>query len=120
MREEFTAEWLPSALAMGVSESQFWNMNPRRLTPYVQADGIRLERANMTAWLCGAYVRDAVASCFCRGVEYPEKPIRITPMSEAEKEEAAEAERQKALDFFRRLEASFKRKEEMKRDRGAD
>ena len=111
---------MPSAIAMGVSESQFWNMNPRRLTPYVKANEIKLERDNTIAWLCGAYVRNAIASCFNRGAEYPEKPIRITPMSEAEKEEAAETERQKALDFFRRLEMSYKRKEEMKNGRGTD
>ncbi len=105
---------------MGVSESQFWNMNPRRLAPYVHADGLRLERQNMVAWLTGGYVRDAIASCFCRGAQYPEQPIRVTPMSEREKEEAAEAERKKALAFFKQLEANFRRKEAMKHGRGAD
>lgn len=114
MREEFAAEWLPNAIAMGVSESQFWNMNPRRLTPYVKADGIRIEKENRIAWMCGIYVRDAIASCLSRDAEYPAKPIRITPMTEAEKEAEAEEERQKAIDFFRRLELSFKRKEETK------
>lgn len=107
-------------MAMGVSESQFWEMNPRRLAPYVRADGLRFERENTVAWLCGAYVRDAIASCLCRGAKYPEKPVRVTPMSEREKEEAAEAERRKALAFFRQLEADFRRKEEMKHGRGAD
>ena len=105
---------------MGVSESQFWGMNPRRIAPYVQADGIRLERQNTVAWLCGSYVRSAIASCFSRGVSYPEKPVRVTPLSEREKEEAAEAEREKALAFFRMLEADFNRKEAMKHGRGAD
>ena len=101
-------------MAMGVSESQFWGMNPRRLAPYVRANGLRLERQNTVAWLTGAYVRDAIASCLCKGARYPEQPTRVTPMSEREKEEAAEAERRKALAFFRQLEASFKRKEAMR------
>ena len=105
---------------MGVSESQFWCMNPRRLAPYVHADGIRLERQNTVAWLTGAYVRDAIASCLCKGAKYPDKPVRVTPLSEREKEEAAEAEREKALAFFRMLEADFNRKEAMKHGRGTD
>jgi hypothetical protein len=105
---------------MGVSESQFWKMNPRRLAPYVQADSIRFERQNTVAWLCGSYVRNAIASYFSRGAHYPEKPPRVTPMTEREKEAAAEAEREKALAFFRMLEADFKRKEAMTNGRGAD
>lgn len=101
-------------MAKGVSESQFWSMNPRRLAPYVRADELRLERQNRVAWLCGAYVRDAIASCLCRGATYPDQPVRVTPMSEREKEEAAEAERKKALAFFRQLESSFRRKEAMR------
>lgn len=105
---------------MGVSESQFWEMNPRRLAPYVQADNMRFERQNRVAWLCGSYVRSAIASCFCRGARYPEQPPRVTPMTEREKEEAAEVERERALAFFRMLEADFNRKEAMTNGRGAD
>lgn len=104
-------------MAMGVSESQFWNMNPRRLAPFVKADQIRLERQNYIAWITGAYIQRAIASCLSRQAEYPEKPERLTPMSEREKEVAAEMEREKAIAFFKSLEASFNRKEAIKNGR---
>jgi hypothetical protein len=105
---------------MGVSESQFWEMNPRLLAPFVRAEQIRLERQNQIAWMTGGYIQRAIAASFSRSAEYPEKPIRITPMTEREKEEEAEYERRKAIEFFRKMEENFKRKEAMSRGRGTD
>lgn len=107
---------------MGVSETEFWSMNPRLLAPFVEADRLRFERMNLGAYLTGAYVRRAVVSCLCRGAEYPEKPCRITPMNDRERQAEAEEQREAALAFFRRLQASakFARREVTAHGGGAD
>ena len=43
---------------------------------------------------------------------YPEKPWRITPMTEAEKRMEADAERQKAIKFFSDMEKRWRAKEQ--------
>lgn len=56
-------------------------------------------------WLQGEYVYEAVRSVVhnyftkkgSKAVWYPEKPYRMTPLTEEEKKAAAEAERQKAI-----------------------
>ena len=55
----YANEWLPHALALGVTEEQFWHMNPRRLKPYIEAFRIKQKRLDESAWLMGAYVYEA-------------------------------------------------------------
>lgn len=92
-RDEIRAEYLPYALAIGISEELFWSLNPRRLKPYIKAEQIRMEKSNRMLYYQGIYVRDAllstVGNMFSKGkpMEYPSEPYRITPRSEEEEEQ---------------------------------
>ena len=82
---------LPTALYIGVPYELFWTLNPHKLEPYYKAEKMRIEaknnRENVTSWLIGISVRDAIASCFSKSHRYPKKPIDLNekPKSDAEK-----------------------------------
>lgn len=75
-------EYLPYALSIGVPEYIFWDLNPKRLKPYVIAEKMRLENLDYDMWKMGIYVRqatlEAVGKCIAGekcGVNYFEKPL---------------------------------------------
>lgn len=104
---------------IGISEAGFWNMNPAKLKPYIEADRLRLESRNYELWLQGVYFFDAISIALSNAfrekgkkpVEYPGKPRRITRETPEEQETRAQAERDKAIAFFQRMEKNFKRRE---------
>lgn len=82
-------------------------MPPRLVKAYREAEKLKLESKNAFEWLQGRYFFDALSvalSNFSAGMankvgkaNYHEKPIRIFPMTEEEKE----AERKKKLEAYR-------------------
>lgn len=90
----------------GMSYDEFWNESIDRLAAYWQAHQFAVESRNQELWLQGVYIRDAIASCFNKKAKYPEKPHRITAMTEAEKE----AENKKKVDRFREQLLEIKRR----------
>lgn len=99
-----------------MSEAQFWDMNPRKLKPYIEADRMRLENRNFELWLQGAYFYDALAAVAANALstkrrkvaEYPKEPKRITPYTPEEKEAIAKREREKAIAFFKNMERTYR------------
>lgn len=71
----------------GMTWQEFWYESLDRLAAYWQAHQFAIESRNQELWLQGLYIRDAIACCFNKKEKYPEKPHRITEMTEAEKEE---------------------------------
>lgn len=75
----------------------YWERSPRLVKAYRDAERIKIENKNTFEWLQGKYFYDALCvalSNFSSGLagkmgkaNYPEKPHRITPMTEEEKEE---------------------------------
>ncbi len=47
---------------MGITEEQFWFMNPRKLKPYIKAYQIEQKQIDEYAWIMGAYVYEAVST----------------------------------------------------------
>ena len=96
----------PYYLMYGMSWDEFWNESLERLTAYWQAHQFAIESRNQELWLQGLYIRDAVACCLNKRAKYPEKPHRITEMTEAEKQEEnrrkVEQLREQLLDIKRR------------------
>lgn len=98
-------------MAIGVTEEQFWHMNPKRLKPYVDADSIRQERKDEEMWRQGSYIFIAVRAAVSNVIlgrksndKYIEKPFyqqakeqRSAEMDEQEKEDRVKA-------FFMALE----------------
>ena len=85
------------ALRMGVDYHLFWQLNPRRLQPFVKAyqeeQKAQLERANFAAWLSGIYVTHSIAASLGENARYPEKPIDLYETEEElESRKAREAE----------------------------
>lgn len=75
----------------------YWEREPRLVKAYREAERIKIENQNTFEWLQGKYFFDALCvalSNFSAGLggkqgkqNYPDKPHRITPMTEEEIEE---------------------------------
>jgi hypothetical protein len=82
MRELIEKVWLPQCLTIGISYDLFWSLNPARIEPFKAAykQGKDEEKAiiNLTAWLNGQYVAEAIAACFGKNHKYPSQPIDLS------------------------------------------
>ena len=89
----------------GMTNEQFWKGDPYLAVVYRDVDTRKRKDLNGFLWLEGKYVYEAVSVVIhnsfskkgTRPIYYPDEPYRITPETEAEKKEKAEAERQKAI-----------------------
>lgn len=103
---------------IGIDEAGFWNMNPAKMKPYIEADRLRLESKNYELWLQGVYFFDAITIALSNAfapkgkkpAEYPSKPRKITQDTPEEREARAKREREKAIAFFKKMERDFKKK----------
>lgn len=89
---------------------EFWHESLDRLPAYWQANQFSIERRNQELWLQGLYIRAAVASCMDKKFKYPEKPQRVTEMTEEEQA----ADNQRKLDSMRVFLAERKRRWDVK------
>ena len=111
----YESEWLPHAIAVGISYNDFWNMNPRIVKVCIEGYKNKINRDleydNYVAFLSGIYVRDALASTVgnmfskksSKPIEYPKEPYPVT-QKQQEYNEEQEKERQRQL-FMARLQA---------------
>lgn len=76
----------PYYFLYGMTWDEFWYGSIDRLQGYWQKHQFEVEQRNQELWLQGLYIRLAVASCLDKKNKYPEKPHRITAMTEAEQE----------------------------------
>lgn len=111
-------------MAVGVSADEFWNGDYTMLKYYVERHRIAVEQQNEQLWLQGLYFYDALVVALSQTMtkhstaKYPEKPYRLTPLSEDEQE----LENKKKVEEFRaQLMALGKRFEaKHQRERGED
>ena len=96
----------PYYMSWGMTWDEFWHESLDRLQAYWQANQFNIERRNQELWLQGLYIRTAVASCLDKKFKYPEKPQRITEMTE---DEQAAADRRK-IEQMRTVLAERKRR----------
>ena len=106
----------PYAMSWGMSWSEFWFESLDRLHDYWQANQYSIERRNQELWLQGVYIQAAVASCLDskKRAKYPEKPFRITEMTDAERE----AENKRKVDRLREILNSHKQNWDMRHNEG--
>lgn len=76
----------PLFMLYGMSRDEFWHGSLDALYDYWQEHQYEVEQRNQELWLQAAYIREAIASCFDKKAKFPDKPYRITAMSEMEKE----------------------------------
>lgn len=107
----------PYAMAWGMTWSEFWYGSLDRLHDYWQANQYSIERRNQELWLQGIYIHAAIASCFDskKKAKYPDKPYRITEMTDAERE----VENQRKIERLREILNSHKQSWDMTH-KGAD
>lgn len=96
----------PYYISWGMTWDEFWYESIDRLQAYWQANQFSIERRNQELWLQGLYIRSAVASCLDKKFKYPEKPQRVTEMTDAE----ADAESKRKLDRMRDVLNEHKRR----------
>lgn len=93
----------------GMSWDEFWYESLDRLGVYWQKYQFEIEARNQETWLQGIYIKAAVASALDRRNKYPDKPQRITEMTEAERDADSKAKverlREQLLEIKRRSDA---------------
>lgn len=108
-------------MALGVSADEFWNGDYTMLKYYVDKHRIAVEQQNEQLWLQGVYFYEAVSVALSQAftkhsqAKYPEKPYRLTPLSEEEQElenkKKVEEFRAQLMAAGRRFEAKHKREQ---------
>ena len=72
----------------GMSYFEFWNESIERYADYWQKHQFEIEKRNQELWMQGIYIREAIDSAFDtkHRCKYPDKPHRITELTDVEKE----------------------------------
>lgn len=96
-------------MAIGMTYREYWYATPSLVVAYRDAHTLKTRMRNEELWLQGAYVYNAFSSVMdafahalggSKGTKpkgYMDKPINITPKTQAEKQRDAEIEREKAI-----------------------
>lgn len=96
-------------MSWGMSWDEFWFESLDRLYDYWQANQYSIERRNQELWLQGIYIHAAIASCLdSKGrAKYPDKPYRITEISDAEREVENKRKIDRLRDFLNTHKKQF-------------
>lgn len=82
MKDIICNVWLKQALTIGIDYKLFWELNPRRMKPFIEAFKAQQENKrdeiNLAAWLNGFYVSKAIAANFSKNKKYLKKPIDLS------------------------------------------
>lgn len=95
-----------------MSPDEFWLGDPWLAFAYKRAHAYRNQQASEQMWLQGLYNFHAFSTALSnlhfdkkthQVNKYMEQPIRVIPLTEMEKEQKAEEERQKVIAYFNAL-----------------
>ncbi len=96
---------------MGISESEFWKLNPRKVDRLIQAEHLRISRQldydNTVAFIQGAYIAESILSTVVnflggkgsRKHEYPAKPYDLS--TDIDTNTNTESENERQLELFK-------------------
>lgn len=72
----------------GMTWDEFWFESMERYAVYWQKEQYEIEKRNQELWMQGLYIREAIDSAFDakHKCKYPDKPHRLTEMTDIEKE----------------------------------
>lgn len=87
-------------LSIGMTLYEYWESDPSLVKYYREAHNYRRRMRNEELWIEGMYIASAIASSFDKKNKYPEAPFDIFPKTEIEKQEEAERNRQKIIEYF--------------------
>lgn len=106
-------------MSIGVPYDLFWRLNPRKMKAFDKAYARKRQERMNDMWYMGQLVAAAMDATVCNMMPftkrrqkgtYPEKPVRILPVTEAERKAAEERELQKFIGFAGALETKIKLK----------
>ena len=100
----------------GMNWNEFWYESLERLSVYWQKRQFEIEARNQELWLQGLYIKVAIASALDKKSKYPEKPQRVTEMTDAEKE----AESKDRVAKLREQLLEIKRRSDARKKQGSD
>lgn len=111
-------EAFPYYLSIGMTEEQYWERDPYLTKIFYKAHLMKIESKNQELWMQGFYFYNAISTAFSNlfrkkgqpQERYLEKPIRITPLSDAEKREQRIKEREKIISELSKWEKSWKKR----------
>lgn len=94
-----------------MTAAQFWDGDPWLVAAYRRANELTAQKKSEEMWLQGLYIHNAVGTVVenalkkkgAAPLKYLEEPIRVIPLTEAEKEAKAEDERKKTIAYFDRM-----------------
>lgn len=97
----------------------YWQGDAWAVVQFRDAYNYEKQRKSEEMWLQGLYVFNAVSVALSNALakkgskpkSYIEEPLRVTPLTEEEKAEKAQKEREKVVNYFNRLAASWEGKE---------
>lgn len=77
----------------------FWGLNPKYMymyqEEYIREKEEQIKLLDVEAYYHGMYVKQAIASCFSKNVNYPEKPLLLDKKYEKIEEERELTEEEK-------------------------
>lgn len=102
-------------MSLGMTYDEYWKGPPRLARAYREADAIKQENESASQWLQGLYIHEAMATVIhnafrdkgTQPLHYPEKPYRVTPLSEEEQKAEEEKEIQKIIDNLNAMQRSL-------------
>ena len=111
---------LPKCLLMGISEKEFWNMNPYLLEAYRKADELRIKQADSDRWSQGLYFDNAVVAGVDNALngrkssaKYIDKPMYSEiDFSEKEKKKRRKQAQENLLNSLILMQTNFNRKKQ--------
>lgn len=108
-----------------MSFTQFWEEDVWLIKVYRKAERLRNQKKSEEMWLQGYYNFNAFSTALSnlnfskkkkKLNEYIEEPIRLLPMTKVEKEQKAENEKAKVIDYFNKLAKKWENNETKKGD----
>lgn len=109
----------PYYLSLGMDFTQYWEGDSWLTKAYRDASEIKNQRMSEKLWLQGYYNFQAFSTALSnlnfskkkrKLNEYMKEPIRLLPLTEQEKKQRAEIERQKVIDYFNNLAKKWNKK----------
>lgn len=103
-----------------MTADQFWEEDPWLAAAYRRANDLKNQHKSEEMWMQGLYVYNAFSVALgnvlkkkgTAPLKYLEEPIRVIPLTEAEKEAKAEEARKKTIAYFDRMAKQFERREQ--------
>lgn len=120
-KDEWIADWLdelcPYYMHLGVTLYDFWHGDYTMLGYYVDAHMLSIEQRNQEYFVLSNYIGEHFATTLSNAFakkgtahqKYRQEPVRLTPMSEAEKREKERQEAQALRDNLTRWAERFNR-----------